>query len=146
MTRSNNKSGCLALKVQRSTFSIPLFSRNGPAVHYVKTNACILKQNSKPNWTFENYNLIYLLLIRYLRIVFSRKEGIHWYFFVLFYQMCTTLLIYAFQIMHWSFYLYNQYTLFISYNTWKDQINPCGLLKVSHPTIKLAKISCLFQV
>ena len=25
----------------RSTFSGPLFSRNGPAVHYVKTNACI---------------------------------------------------------------------------------------------------------
>ena len=30
----------------RSTFSGPLFY-NGPAVHYVKTNACILKQNSK---------------------------------------------------------------------------------------------------
>jgi hypothetical protein len=28
-----------------------------PAVHYVKTNACILKQNSKTNWKFENYNL-----------------------------------------------------------------------------------------
>jgi hypothetical protein len=34
----------------RSTFSGPLFSLNGPAVHYVKTNACILKQNSKTNW------------------------------------------------------------------------------------------------
>ena len=33
----------------RSTFSGPLFSRNGPAVHYIKTNACILKQNSKTN-------------------------------------------------------------------------------------------------
>jgi hypothetical protein len=33
----------------RSTFSDPLFSRNGPAVHYVKTNAYILKQNSKTN-------------------------------------------------------------------------------------------------
>jgi hypothetical protein len=40
----------------RSTFSGPLFSRNGPAVHYVKTavhyvktNACILKQNIKTN-------------------------------------------------------------------------------------------------
>jgi hypothetical protein len=33
----------------RSTFSGPLFSRSGPAVHYVKTNARILKQNSKTN-------------------------------------------------------------------------------------------------
>jgi hypothetical protein len=33
----------------RITFSGPLFSRNEPAVHYVKTNACILKQNSKTN-------------------------------------------------------------------------------------------------
>jgi hypothetical protein len=33
----------------RSTFSGSLFSRNGPAVHYVKTNAGILKQNSKTN-------------------------------------------------------------------------------------------------
>jgi hypothetical protein len=33
----------------RSTFSGPLFSRNGPAFHYVETNACILKQNSKTN-------------------------------------------------------------------------------------------------
>ena len=31
----------------RSTFSGPLFSRNGPAVHYVKTNARILKQTAK---------------------------------------------------------------------------------------------------
>jgi hypothetical protein len=33
----------------RSTFSGPLFSRNGLAVHYIKTNECILKQNSKTN-------------------------------------------------------------------------------------------------
>jgi hypothetical protein len=33
----------------RSTFSRPLFSRNGQAVHYIKTNACILKQNNKTN-------------------------------------------------------------------------------------------------
>jgi hypothetical protein len=33
----------------RSTFSGPLFSRNEPAVHCVKPNACILKQNSKTN-------------------------------------------------------------------------------------------------
>ena len=33
----------------RGTFSGPLFSRNGPAVHYVKPNARILKQNSKTN-------------------------------------------------------------------------------------------------
>jgi hypothetical protein len=33
----------------RSTFGGPLFSRNGPAVDYVKTNACILKQTSKTN-------------------------------------------------------------------------------------------------
>jgi hypothetical protein len=33
----------------RNTCSGPLFSRNGPAVHYVKTNAHILKQNSKTN-------------------------------------------------------------------------------------------------
>jgi hypothetical protein len=33
----------------RSTFSGPLFTRNGPAVHDVKTNACILKQNNKTN-------------------------------------------------------------------------------------------------
>jgi hypothetical protein len=33
----------------RSSFSGPLFSRNGPAIHYVKTNACILKQNSMQN-------------------------------------------------------------------------------------------------
>jgi hypothetical protein len=33
----------------RSTFSGPLFSRNGPAVHYAKKTACILKQNSKTN-------------------------------------------------------------------------------------------------
>ena len=33
----------------RSTFSDPLFSCNGPAVHYIKTDACILKQNSKTN-------------------------------------------------------------------------------------------------
>jgi hypothetical protein len=47
----------------RSTFSGPLFSRNGPAVashngravHYVKTNACILKQNSK---LIENLKII----------------------------------------------------------------------------------------
>jgi hypothetical protein len=32
-----------------STFSGPLFSRNEPAVHYVKTNAYILKQNNKIN-------------------------------------------------------------------------------------------------
>jgi hypothetical protein len=25
---------------------------------YVKTNGCILRQNSKTNWKFENYNLI----------------------------------------------------------------------------------------
>jgi hypothetical protein len=31
----------------RSTFSGPLFSRNGPGVHCVKTNACILEQNNK---------------------------------------------------------------------------------------------------
>jgi hypothetical protein len=31
----------------RRTFSGPLFFRNGPAVHCVKTNAYILKQNSK---------------------------------------------------------------------------------------------------
>ena len=42
----------------RSTFSGPLFSRNGPEVHYVKASACILKQNSKTNRKFENYNLI----------------------------------------------------------------------------------------
>jgi hypothetical protein len=33
----------------RSTFSGPLFSRNGPEGHYVKARACILKQNSKTN-------------------------------------------------------------------------------------------------
>jgi hypothetical protein len=60
----------------RSTFSGPLFPCNGPAVHYVKTNECILKQNSKTNWKLQ-FNLI---LIRYLRMVFSVKEGIHWYF------------------------------------------------------------------
>jgi hypothetical protein len=42
----------------RSTLSGPLFSRNGPAVHYVKTNACILKQNGNTNRKFENYNLV----------------------------------------------------------------------------------------
>ena len=39
------------------------------------TNGCILKQNGKTNWKFENYNLLYnLLLIRYLRMVFNGKE------------------------------------------------------------------------
>jgi hypothetical protein len=33
----------------RSSFSGALFSRNGSAVDYVKTNGCILKQNSKTN-------------------------------------------------------------------------------------------------
>jgi outer membrane protease len=33
----------------RSTYNGPLFSRNRLAVHCVKTNACILKQNSKTN-------------------------------------------------------------------------------------------------
>ena len=47
----------------RSTFSGPLFSRNGSAVHYLKTNACILKQNSKTN----------------RKLLFS-LEGIHCYF------------------------------------------------------------------
>jgi hypothetical protein len=33
----------------RSSFNGALFSRNGSAVDYVKTNGCILKQNSKTN-------------------------------------------------------------------------------------------------
>jgi hypothetical protein len=47
----------------RSTFSGPLFPRNGSALHYVKTNACILKQTSKTN----------------RKLLFS-LEGIHCYF------------------------------------------------------------------
>jgi hypothetical protein len=43
---SGEMAGCDWL---RSSFSSPLFFRNGRAVHYVKTNACILKQNSKTN-------------------------------------------------------------------------------------------------
>jgi hypothetical protein len=43
---------------QRSTFSGPLFSCNGLAVHYVKIIACILKQNSKTNWKFEKLIMI----------------------------------------------------------------------------------------
>jgi hypothetical protein len=39
-------------------FQRSIISHNGPAVHYVKTNACILKQNSKTNREFENYNFV----------------------------------------------------------------------------------------
>jgi hypothetical protein len=42
----------------RLNFSCPLLSRNGPAVHYVKTNAYILNQHRKTSRKFENYNLV----------------------------------------------------------------------------------------
>ena len=55
----------------RNTFSGPLFSRTITAVHYVKTNACIFKQNSKcPRLVgyFVTGYLTYDTLIKFLTI------------------------------------------------------------------------------
>ena len=73
----------------RSTFSCSLISRNRPVVHYEKQTHC---KTSKLNVITLQLILLTLLII-YLQMVFSRKEIIHWCFFVLFEQMCTTPLI-----------------------------------------------------
>jgi hypothetical protein len=57
-----------------------VFQYHRPAVHrplHVKKNTCILKQNSKTNWKFESYNLIYnIAFVNYERWLAKSRVGI----------------------------------------------------------------------
>jgi hypothetical protein len=87
------------------------------SVHYVKTNACISKQNRKTNRKFEI--IINLLLIRYLRMVFSGKEGITLEF-LFSSTKCVPRYWYAFQIMTFLFFF-----------KYKCQQMPCSKLFIN---------------